>query len=283
MFGMSSLPQSFQPPHLQPPMLGPLHHPNYANLLQGPHLWVPTITPFGPILVLQPLLTTLTAPPQVPTMRCPAPQATPSFCPWRPWEEKTTSSCHQVPLSNPLAEEQRTAIEPTASFPGEAEPFKQQRVRFSSSTSSEEQRPCNSSNQVDLTGSETQGSLTGHGDSGMEADLSALNLHEDDAGEQLVQELGTTVCQTAIDFTAGTGKGTQDNANSRKSECGESPTQACQRRKGKNMKRKEVMMSFGMVKCDGGVRQEQKNVKKEGGQMEEDGWRTDNIHHFQCK
>ena len=112
MFGMSSLPQSFQPPHLQPPMLGPIHHPNYAALLQGPHLWVPTITPFGPILVLQvveidvlvlsdinllqPLLPTLTAPPQVPTMRCPAPQANPSFCPWRPWEEKTTSSCHQV-------------------------------------------------------------------------------------------------------------------------------------------------------------------------------------------
>ena len=101
MIGMSNLPsQSFQLPHLQPPMLGPLHHPNYAALLQGPHLWVPTITPFGPILVLQvveidvlalsdinllqPLLPTLTAPPQVPTMRCPAPQATPSFCPWRP-------------------------------------------------------------------------------------------------------------------------------------------------------------------------------------------------------
>ena len=185
-----------------------------------------------------------------------------------------------MPLSNPLTEEQRTAVEPHASFPGEVEPLTQQGVRFSSSTSSEEQRPCNSSNQVDFTGSEAQ---TGHGDSGVEADLSALNLLEDDASEQLVQELGTTVCQTAIDFTAGTGKGTQDNANSRKSECGESPTQACQRRKGKNMKRKEVMMSFGMVKCDGGVRQEQKTVIKEGEQMEEDGWRTDNIHHFQCK
>ena len=44
------------------------------------------------------------------------------------------------------------------------------------------------------------------------------------------------------------------------------------------MKRKEVMMSFGMVKCDGGVRQEQKTVIKEGEQMEEDGWSTDNIH-----
>jgi len=284
MIGMSNLAsQSFQLPHLQPPMLGPLHHPNYAALLQGPHLWVPTITPFGPILVLQPLLPTLTAPPQVPTMRCPAPQANPSFCPWRPWEEETTSSCHQVPLSNPLTEEQRTAIEPHASFPGEVESLIQQGVRFSSSTSSEEQRPCNSPNQVDLTGSEAQGSKTGHGDSGVEADLSALNLHEDDASELLVQELGTTVCQESIAFTAGTGEGTQDNASSRKSDCGESPTQACQRRKGKSMKRKEVMMSFGMVKCDGGVRQEQKTVIKEGEQMEEDGWRTDNIHHFQCK
>ena len=107
-FGMFNLPWSFQPPHLQEPILDPpLHHP---NLLQGPHLWVPTITPFGPILVyrlskliplfclmskLQPLLPPLTCPPQVPTA-VPAPQATPSFCPWRPWEEKTNSFCHQV-------------------------------------------------------------------------------------------------------------------------------------------------------------------------------------------
>ena len=50
-FGMFNLPWSFQPPHLQEPILDPpLHHP---NLLQGPHLWVSTITPFGPILVLQ--------------------------------------------------------------------------------------------------------------------------------------------------------------------------------------------------------------------------------------
>ena len=42
---------SFQPPpNHHPSILGPLHH---SDLLQGPHLWVPTITPFGPILVLQ--------------------------------------------------------------------------------------------------------------------------------------------------------------------------------------------------------------------------------------
>ena len=115
MIRMSNLPsQPFQLPHLQAPTFGPLlHHPNYAHLLQGPHLWVPTITPFGPILVLQvvkidvlvllsdinimqPLLPPLNAPPQVPTMRCPAPPATPSFCPWRPWEETTTPFCPQV-------------------------------------------------------------------------------------------------------------------------------------------------------------------------------------------
>ena len=43
---------------------------------------------------LQPLLPALTGPPQ--GCRVPAPQATPSFCPWRPWEEKTASFCHQV-------------------------------------------------------------------------------------------------------------------------------------------------------------------------------------------
>ena len=108
-FGMSNIPQSF----LLPPQVHATPHlPNLAPLLQGPHIWVPTITPFGPILVLQvvknccchscvistlqPLLPPLIAPPQLPTMRCPAPGATPSFCPWRPWEEKSTSFRHQV-------------------------------------------------------------------------------------------------------------------------------------------------------------------------------------------
>ena len=186
-----------------------------------------------------------------------------------------------MPLSNPLAEEERTAIEPHASFPEEAEPV-QLRVRFSSSTSSGEQMGCNSINH--FIGSEIHGSQVGHGDSGVEADLSHLNLHEDDASDYPAQELveETTVCQKSIDFTAITGQDTQDSVNSRKPGLSESRTQVCQRRKGKSMKRKEVMMSFGMVKCDG-VRQEQKVVKKEGEQMEEDGWRTVNIHHFQCK
>ena len=53
-FGMSNLPQSFlQPPQIHPLLGPPPHHPNLAPLLQGPHVWVPTITPFGPILVLQ--------------------------------------------------------------------------------------------------------------------------------------------------------------------------------------------------------------------------------------
>ena len=61
-------------------------------------------------------------------------------------------------------------------------------------------------------------------------------------------------------------------------------SQTYQKKKGKSTKRKEVMMSFGVVKCDGGgVRQEQmlkqKNVIKES----EDGWRTDNINDFQCQ
>ena len=173
-----------------------------------------------------------------------------------------------MPLSNPLAEEERTTIEPHASFPEEAEPV-QLRVRFSSSTSSGEQMGCNSINH--FIGSEIHGSQVGHGDSGVEADLGHLNLHEDDASDYPAQELveETTVCQKSINFTATTGQGTQDSVNSRKPGLSESRTQVCQRRKGKSMKRKEVMMSFGMVKYDGGVKQEQKNMTKGGEKMED--------------
>jgi len=142
----------------------------------------------------------------------------------------------------------------------------QQRVRFSSSTSS------GAGEQVDLIGSEIHcSSQAGHGDSGVEADLSALNLHEElDNQLHHPQELGegTTVCQKSVDFAASKGHGTQDSGNAGQRDFGESPIQTCQKRKGKGMK-KEVVMSFGMVKCDGGVRQ--KNVVKEGVQMEADG------------
>ena len=47
-------------------------------------------------------------------------------------------------------------------------------MRFSSSTSCGELAGRN--DQVDLIGFENRGSQTGHGDSGVEADLSALNL-----------------------------------------------------------------------------------------------------------
>ena len=154
-------------------------------------------------------------------------------------------------------------------------------MQISSSTSSGEQAGCN--DQVDLIGFENRGSQTGHGDSGVEADLSALNLHdEDDMGDNFAQELGGEVggeqYQESIDFAAA------DHEEGRHAS-DESPLQTCQKRKGKSTKRKEVMMSFGVVKCDGGgVRQQeqmlkQKNVIKEN----EDGWRTDNINYFQCQ
>ena len=155
-------------------------------------------------------------------------------------------------------------------------------MRFSSSTSSGEQAGHN--DQVDLIGFENRGSQTGHGDSGVEADLSALNLHdEEDLGDNFAQELGEVggeQYQESIDFAAA------DHEEGRHAS-DESPTQTCQKRKGKSTKRKEVMMSFGVVKCDGGgVRQEQmlkqKNVIKKGEQIEEEGWRKDNLNHFNC-
>ena len=171
----------------------------------------------------------------------------------------------KVPLSNRWTEVQRTATELNTSLPKEAEPL-QQRVRFSSSTSS------GAGDQVDLIGSEIQcSSQAAHGDSGVEADLSALNLYDEDGEtDHLAQELGegTTACEKSIDLTASKGQGTQDSGKAGQRDCGESPIQTCQKRKGRGVK-KEVMMSFGMVKCDGGVRQ--KNVKKEGEQMKADG------------
>ena len=171
----------------------------------------------------------------------------------------------KVPLSNRRIEVQRTATELNTSLPKEAEPL-QQRVRFSSSTSS------GAGDQVDLIGSEIQcSSQAAHGDSGVEADLSGLNLYDEDGEtDHLAQELGEgiRVCEKSIDLTASKGQGTQDGGKAGQRDCGESPIQTCQKRKGRGVK-KEVMMSFGMVKCDGGVRQ--KNVKKEGEQMRADG------------
>ena len=159
----------------------------------------------------------------------------------------------KVPLPNRQTEVQRAATEVKTSLPEEAKPL-QQRVRFSSSTSI----------GGDQTGSSPQ---AGHGDSGVEADLSALNLHEEcEATDYPAQELGkdTAVCQKSVDVIGFKGEGIQDNVGQH--DFGESPIQSCQKKKGKGMK-KEVMMSFGMVKCDRGVRQEQmlkqKHVIKE--------------------
>ena len=175
-----------------------------------------------------------------------------------------------MPLSNPLAEEERTAIEPHASFPEEAEPV-QLRVRFSSSTSSGEQMGCNSINH--FIGSEI------HGDSGVEADLSALNLHEDDTYDYSAQELddeggeGAMLHLKSIELVANIRQGTHENVNVTNTNLGENPAQGYQKKKGKGTRKKEVMMSFGVVKYDvGGVRQELKQtnvIKEDGGACDE--------------
>ena len=94
------------------------------------------------------------------------------------------------------------------------------------------------------------------------------------------------MCKKSVDVTATNEHDTQkDSANAGQHDFGESSIQTYQKKKGKSTKRKEVMISFGVVKCDGGgVRQQeqmlkQKNVIKES----EDGWRTDNINYFQCQ
>ena len=160
-------------------------------------------------------------------------------------------------------EVQRSATELDVSPPKEEVKPLQQRVRFSSSTS-------DSGGSGEQVGSEihcSSSSQAGHGDSGVEADLSALDLlDEDGASDNLAQELGegTTECQKFIEITTGKGQGTQDSGNSGQHDFGENPRQTCPKRKGKGAK-KEVMMIFGMV--NRGVRQEQmvkqKNVAKE--------------------
>jgi len=149
---------------------------------------------------------------------------------------------------------------------------------------------CNSSNQIGLTGSEIQGSQAGHGDSGVEADLSALNLHEDDTSEYFAQQFddegeeGTMLHQKSLDFTANIRQGTHENVNVTNPNLGENPAQGYQKKKGKGTKKKEVMMSFGVVKCDGGgVRQElkQTNVTKEGGRACDERRRLEERQHIQ--
>jgi len=135
---------------------------------------------------------------------------------------------------------------------------------------------CNSSNQIELTGSEIQGSQAGLGDSGVEADLSALNLHEDDTSDYFAQQ-----------FDDEGEEGTMlhhENVNVTNPNLGENPAQGYQKKKGKGTKKKEVMMSFGVVKCDGGgVRQElkQTNVTKEGGRACDERRRLEERRHIQ--
>jgi len=176
-----------------------------------------------------------------------------------------------VPPCNSLPEEQRTSPEHNnTSLIEEAETLKQKKLRFSSSTSSGDQVGCNSTNQVNLTGSETQ---IRHGDSGVEADLSALNLQEEDASDYFAQELDdeggedANLYQKSVDFKATAGQGIHDNVNEVTPSFGENPAKGCPKKRGKGSKKKEVMIRFGMVNCDGGVRQEQKlkNVTRDIG------------------
>jgi len=108
----------------------------------------------------------------------------------------------------------------------------------------------------------------------VEADLSALNLQEDDASDYFAQELDdeggedATFYQKYVDSTATVEQGTHENVNDPNPSLGQNPGQGCPKKKGKGTKKKEVMMSFGMVNCDvGGMRQEQKqkNVTREVG------------------
>merc|ERR1719397_2113011 len=74
--------------------------------------------------------------------------------------------------------------------------------------------------------------------------------------------------QKSLDSTANIRQGTHENVNETNPNLGENPALGYQKKKGKGTKKKEVMMSFGVVKCDGGgVRQElkQTNVTKEDG------------------
>ena len=161
----------------------------------------------------------------------------------------------KVPTTNGT-EVQRSATELDVSLPKDEEKPLQQRVRFSSSTSD------GGGGNGEQVGSEihcSSSTQVGHGDSGVEADLSALDLlDEDGVSDDLAKEIGdgTTECQESINFPGAKGQVTQESSgNAGQSGFRESPIQICQKRKGKSVK-KEVMLSFGMVKCDS-VRQEQ--------------------------
>lgn len=74
--------------------------------------------------------------------------------------------------------------------------------------------------------------------------------------DDFARDIGTTECQESINFPAAKGQVTlESSGKAGQSGFCEIPIQTCQKRKGKGVK-KEVMLSFGMVRCDS-VRQEQ--------------------------
>ena len=165
-----------------------------------------------------------------------------------------------------------TAFEANTSLSEEAE-LPQQELRCPPRPSGGNQLGCDGKLQVDMVEYEPLGAHQGHGDSGVEADLSALNLCGDDISKYFIQDSvwgeDAMVNQISNDSTASNARDALESVKTPGHDFCESRKQVCQKRKGRSMKRKEVVMSFGMVKCDGGARQEQKNMSKAGGLMAE--------------
>jgi len=208
----------------------------------------------------------MSAPTPGPTMRQSVPRSNPSFSPWRPWEGETKPR-HQnqsvLERVSPLkftVEEPRTEVDPPATPPGESEP--QRKVELFSATSIRDQGDSAHVMQADV------GGAGNYGDSGVEADLCALSMLDPEEVEvlspepDLAQAENVEVHQKPVDIKASFGDLDCSNGNPTPKKENEEdgpivakPFQVSRKCPGKRSKKREVVMSFGMLGCAGGAKQ----------------------------
>ena len=140
-------------------------------------------------------------------------------------------------------EEPRTEVDPPATPPGESEP--QRKVELFSATSIRDQGDSAHVMQADV------GGAGNYGDSGVEADLCALSMLDPEEVEVLSPEPDLAQAENVEVHLDPTPK----KENEEDGPIVAKPFQVSRKCPGKRSKKREVVMSFGMLGCAGGAKQ----------------------------
>ena len=145
-------------------------------------------------------------------------------------------------------EEPKTEVDPPATPPGESEPLC--KVEFFSATSIGDQGDSAHVMQAHV------GGAGNYGDSGVEADLCALSILDPEEVEVLSPEPDLAQAENVeVHLDCSNGNPTPKTENEEDGPIVAKPFQVSRKCPGKGSKKREVVMSFGMLGCAGGAKQ----------------------------